>query len=116
MSKAWCKTTIKSGVSLEASSLLLRGRRKVVYILPSSDSALALLLMEFIEYDDDHVVYDLEWVKLKKLVKKGTSQATCKSPKVSFLLSIQPSKLFLRKDFLLSIQPSKLFLRKDLLL
>ncbi|MFS7981189.1 hypothetical protein Hanom_Chr10g00948071 [Helianthus anomalus] len=33
-------------------SLFLRGRGKVVYILPSSDSTLALLLVGFTEYDD----------------------------------------------------------------
>ena len=53
MSKAWCKTTIEPGVSLEAASLFLRGWGKVVYILPSSDSTLALLLVGFTEYDDD---------------------------------------------------------------
>ncbi|MFS7987494.1 hypothetical protein Hanom_Chr11g01023331 [Helianthus anomalus] len=34
-----------SGVSLEATSLFLRGRGKAVYILPSSDLTLALLLV-----------------------------------------------------------------------
>ena len=53
MSKAWCKTTIEPGVSLEAASLFLRGRGKAVYILPSSDPTLALLLVGFTEYDDD---------------------------------------------------------------
>ncbi|MFS8011947.1 hypothetical protein Hanom_Chr14g01314961 [Helianthus anomalus] len=41
------------GVSLEATSPFLRGRGKVVYILPSSDPTLALLLAGFTEYDDD---------------------------------------------------------------
>ncbi|MFS7948834.1 hypothetical protein Hanom_Chr06g00564471 [Helianthus anomalus] len=45
MSKALCKTTIEPGVSLEAVSLFLRGRGKAVYISPSSDSTLALLLV-----------------------------------------------------------------------
>ncbi|MFS8007473.1 hypothetical protein Hanom_Chr14g01261381 [Helianthus anomalus] len=40
-------------VSLEAASLFLRGRGKAVYILPSSDPILALLLVDFTEYDDD---------------------------------------------------------------
>ncbi|MFS8000160.1 hypothetical protein Hanom_Chr12g01175101 [Helianthus anomalus] len=44
---------MESGVLLEAASLLLRGRGKVVYILPSSDPSLALLLVGFTEYDDD---------------------------------------------------------------
>ncbi|MFS7934641.1 hypothetical protein Hanom_Chr05g00393991 [Helianthus anomalus] len=42
-----CKTTIEPGVSLEAAFLYLQGRGKVVYILPSSDPTLALLLMGF---------------------------------------------------------------------
>ncbi|MFS8029337.1 hypothetical protein Hanom_Chr16g01521161 [Helianthus anomalus] len=41
------------GVSPEATSLFLRGRGKAVYILPSSDPTLALLLVGFTEYDDD---------------------------------------------------------------
>ncbi|MFS7907627.1 hypothetical protein Hanom_Chr01g00073541 [Helianthus anomalus] len=41
------------GVSLKATSLFLRGRGKTVYILPSSDPTLALLLVRFTEYDDD---------------------------------------------------------------
>ncbi|MFS8014867.1 hypothetical protein Hanom_Chr15g01349681 [Helianthus anomalus] len=44
---------IEPGVSLEAASLFLRGRGKAVYILPSSDPTLALLLVVFTEYDDD---------------------------------------------------------------
>ncbi|KAJ0945658.1 putative tetratricopeptide-like helical domain superfamily [Helianthus annuus] len=40
-------------VSLKAVSLFLRGRGKVVYILPSSNFTLALLLVGFTEYDDD---------------------------------------------------------------
>ncbi|MFS7890246.1 hypothetical protein Hanom_Chr00s000008g01616481 [Helianthus anomalus] len=40
------------GVSLEAASLFLRSRGKAVYILPSSDPTLALLLVGFTEYDD----------------------------------------------------------------
>ncbi|MFS7955088.1 hypothetical protein Hanom_Chr07g00638501 [Helianthus anomalus] len=42
----------RPGVSLEAVSLFLRGRGKTMYILPSSDTTLALLLMRFTEYDD----------------------------------------------------------------
>ncbi|MFS7891005.1 hypothetical protein Hanom_Chr05g00451101 [Helianthus anomalus] len=42
------------GVSLEAVSLFLQGRSKVVYILPSTDSTLALRLMQFIEDDDGY--------------------------------------------------------------
>ncbi|KAJ0933809.1 hypothetical protein HanRHA438_Chr03g0100361 [Helianthus annuus] len=53
MSKVWCKTTIEPGVSLEAASLLLQDRSKVVYILPFSNPTLALLLVGFTEYDDD---------------------------------------------------------------
>ncbi|MFS7962932.1 hypothetical protein Hanom_Chr08g00732271 [Helianthus anomalus] len=41
------------GGSLEVASLFLLGRGKVVYILPSSDPTLALLLVGFTEYDDD---------------------------------------------------------------
>ncbi|MFS7979494.1 hypothetical protein Hanom_Chr10g00927941 [Helianthus anomalus] len=41
------------GVSLEAASLFLRGSCKGVYILPSSDPTLALLLVGFTEYDAD---------------------------------------------------------------
>ncbi|MFS8014979.1 hypothetical protein Hanom_Chr15g01351021 [Helianthus anomalus] len=44
---------IEPRVSLDVASLFLRGRGKFVYILPSLDSTLALLLMRFIEYDDD---------------------------------------------------------------
>ncbi|MFS7991782.1 hypothetical protein Hanom_Chr12g01074641 [Helianthus anomalus] len=46
-------------VSLEAASLFLRGRGKAVYILPSSDPTLALLLVGFTKYDDndDDVLY-----------------------------------------------------------
>ncbi|MFS7990403.1 hypothetical protein Hanom_Chr11g01058481 [Helianthus anomalus] len=40
-------------VSLEAVSLFLRGRYKVVYILSSSNSLLALLLVGFTECDND---------------------------------------------------------------
>ncbi|MFS7929393.1 putative Lunapark family protein [Helianthus anomalus] len=43
----------QEGVSLEAATLFLRGRGKSVYILPSSDPTLALLLVGFTEYDDD---------------------------------------------------------------
>ena len=53
MSKAWCKTTIEPGVSPEAASLSLWGRGKAVYILPSSDPTIALLLVGYTEYDDD---------------------------------------------------------------
>ncbi|MFS7965295.1 hypothetical protein Hanom_Chr09g00760601 [Helianthus anomalus] len=53
VSKALCKTTIKSGVSLEAVSLFLRGRGKAVYILPSSGPTLALLLMGYDDDEDD---------------------------------------------------------------
>ncbi|MFS7943134.1 hypothetical protein Hanom_Chr06g00496751 [Helianthus anomalus] len=52
-SKVSCKTTIEPGVSLEAASLFLRGRGKVVYTSPSSDPTLALLLVGYTEYDDD---------------------------------------------------------------
>ncbi|KAJ0823343.1 hypothetical protein HanPSC8_Chr16g0742611 [Helianthus annuus] len=39
---------------LTGSSLsILRGRGKAVYILPSSDPTLVLLLVGFTEYDDD---------------------------------------------------------------
>ncbi|MFS8030388.1 hypothetical protein Hanom_Chr17g01533441 [Helianthus anomalus] len=37
----------RAGVSLEAVSLFLRGRGMTVYILPSSDPTLALLLVRF---------------------------------------------------------------------
>ncbi|KAJ0751490.1 hypothetical protein HanLR1_Chr05g0193961 [Helianthus annuus] len=53
MSKAWCKSTIEPGVSLEAASLFLRGRGKAAYILPSSDPTFALLLVGFTPYNDD---------------------------------------------------------------
>ena len=43
----------RAGVSLEAVSLFPRGRGKAVYILPSSDPTLALLLVGLTEYDDD---------------------------------------------------------------
>ncbi|MFS7916886.1 hypothetical protein Hanom_Chr03g00182631 [Helianthus anomalus] len=59
MSKVSCKTTIESGVSLEEASLFLRGRCKVVYILPSLDPTLTLLLVRFSEdeYDDVFISY-----------------------------------------------------------
>ncbi|MFS7924371.1 putative phylloplanin [Helianthus anomalus] len=38
---------------MEAASLFLRGRGKVVYILPSSDPTFALLLVGFTKHDDD---------------------------------------------------------------
>ncbi|KAJ0659225.1 hypothetical protein HanOQP8_Chr14g0523641 [Helianthus annuus] len=44
---------MEPGVSLEAASLVLWGRGKAVYILPSSDRTLALILVGFTEYDDD---------------------------------------------------------------
>ncbi|MFS7913290.1 hypothetical protein Hanom_Chr02g00140121 [Helianthus anomalus] len=47
------QTTIEPRVSVEATSLFLRGRGKAIYVLPSSDSTLALLLVEFTDYDDD---------------------------------------------------------------
>ncbi|MFS7918387.1 hypothetical protein Hanom_Chr03g00200421 [Helianthus anomalus] len=57
MSKACCKTTIEPGVSLEASSLFLRGRCKVVYILPFSDPTLALLLVGYTGDGDGDELY-----------------------------------------------------------
>ena len=39
---------------MEAGSLFLRDRGKAVYILPSSDPTLALLLVEFTEYEYDN--------------------------------------------------------------
>ncbi|KAJ0705162.1 hypothetical protein HanPI659440_Chr14g0570501 [Helianthus annuus] len=42
------------GVSLEAASLFQRGRGKAIYMLLSSNPTLALLLVEFTEYDDDY--------------------------------------------------------------
>ncbi|MFS7939743.1 hypothetical protein Hanom_Chr05g00455511 [Helianthus anomalus] len=53
MSKALCKTTTEPGVSLEATFLFLQVRGKTVYILPSSDPTLALLLVGYTEYVDD---------------------------------------------------------------
>ncbi|MFS7902888.1 hypothetical protein Hanom_Chr01g00016621 [Helianthus anomalus] len=43
---------MEPGVSLEATSLFFRGRGKVVYILLSSDSIIALLLVGFTDDDD----------------------------------------------------------------
>ncbi|MFS7993475.1 hypothetical protein Hanom_Chr12g01094521 [Helianthus anomalus] len=40
-------------VSLEAAPLFLTGRGKAVYILPSLDHTLVLLLVGFNEYDND---------------------------------------------------------------
>ncbi|KAF5772034.1 hypothetical protein HanXRQr2_Chr13g0572041 [Helianthus annuus] len=40
---------------LEAASLFLWGRGKAVYISPSSDPTLALLLVGYTEYDDDEL-------------------------------------------------------------
>ncbi|MFS7901690.1 hypothetical protein Hanom_Chr01g00002571 [Helianthus anomalus] len=48
----FCTIYIEPVVSLEATSLFLWGRGKVVYILPL-DPTLALLLVGFSEYDDD---------------------------------------------------------------
>ncbi|MFS7982781.1 hypothetical protein Hanom_Chr10g00966841 [Helianthus anomalus] len=48
---------IGPGVSLEAVYLFLRGRGKVVYILPSLDPILALLLVRFTKYDDDDAIF-----------------------------------------------------------
>ncbi|MFS8010205.1 hypothetical protein Hanom_Chr14g01294371 [Helianthus anomalus] len=45
--------SLEPGVSLEAASLFLRGRGKAVYISPSSDPTLVLLLVGHTEYDDD---------------------------------------------------------------
>ncbi|MFS7916322.1 hypothetical protein Hanom_Chr02g00175781 [Helianthus anomalus] len=50
-----------AGVSLEATSLFLRGRGNAVYILPSLDLTLALLLVGFTKYDDDDDI--LFWLK-----------------------------------------------------
>ncbi|MFS7999835.1 hypothetical protein Hanom_Chr12g01171281 [Helianthus anomalus] len=47
---------MEPGVSLETASLFIRGRGKAVYILPSSDPTLALLLVGFTEYDDDDTI------------------------------------------------------------
>ncbi|KAF5806690.1 hypothetical protein HanXRQr2_Chr05g0224541 [Helianthus annuus] len=44
---------MEPGVSLEATSLFLRDRGKAVYIFPSSNHTLALLLVGFTKYDDD---------------------------------------------------------------
>ncbi|MFS7991414.1 hypothetical protein Hanom_Chr12g01070491 [Helianthus anomalus] len=54
--------TFEPGVLLEIASLFLRCRGKAVYILPSSDPALALLLVGFTEYDDDDVDDELEQI------------------------------------------------------
>ncbi|MFS7939972.1 hypothetical protein Hanom_Chr05g00458201 [Helianthus anomalus] len=62
---------------METASIFLRDRGKTVYIyLPSSDPILALLLIRFTEYDDDHdelVVY----LQLDKAIcsECSTSQA-----------------------------------------
>ncbi|MFS7939205.1 hypothetical protein Hanom_Chr05g00448971 [Helianthus anomalus] len=53
---------MEPGVSLEAASLFLRVRGKVVYILPTSNPTLALLLVGFTEYDHDHH-HLLKWIK-----------------------------------------------------
>ncbi|MFS8007120.1 hypothetical protein Hanom_Chr14g01257271 [Helianthus anomalus] len=45
-----------AGVSPEAASLFLRGRGKVVYILPFSDPTFALLLVKLTKYDDDEIL------------------------------------------------------------
>ncbi|MFS8022245.1 hypothetical protein Hanom_Chr16g01437171 [Helianthus anomalus] len=50
------KTITEPEVSMEAASLFLRGRGKVVYILPSLDPTLALLLVGFTEYGDDELM------------------------------------------------------------
>ncbi|MFS8003753.1 hypothetical protein Hanom_Chr13g01217621 [Helianthus anomalus] len=50
---------IELDVSLEAASLFLQGRGKAVYILPSLDPTLALLLMGCTQYDDDDVYHDI---------------------------------------------------------
>ncbi|MFS7933890.1 hypothetical protein Hanom_Chr04g00385131 [Helianthus anomalus] len=47
---------MEPGVSLKAVSLFLRGRGKIVYILPSSDLTFALLLMGYTECDEDDII------------------------------------------------------------
>ncbi|MFS7988231.1 hypothetical protein Hanom_Chr11g01032241 [Helianthus anomalus] len=54
----------RAGVSLEVASLFLWGRGKAVYILPSSDPTLALLLVGFTEYDDDADDEGAVWLSL----------------------------------------------------
>ncbi|MFS7904354.1 hypothetical protein Hanom_Chr01g00035061 [Helianthus anomalus] len=59
----------------------LRGRVKVVYILPSSDLTLALLLVGYTEYDDDDdpikqiITPDKKKIKLPK--KRHTDLKFC---------------------------------------
>ncbi|MFS7981338.1 hypothetical protein Hanom_Chr10g00949741 [Helianthus anomalus] len=53
-------------LSLEAASLFLQDRGKVVYILPFSDPTLALLLVGFTEYDDDDDDDDEQYESIKK--------------------------------------------------
>ncbi|MFS8032548.1 hypothetical protein Hanom_Chr17g01559071 [Helianthus anomalus] len=50
---------IEPVVSLEAVSLFLRGRGKIVYILPSLDPTFAMLLVRFIYYDDEFRTNDV---------------------------------------------------------
>ncbi|MFS7955960.1 hypothetical protein Hanom_Chr07g00648921 [Helianthus anomalus] len=45
----------RAGCLTGSSFSFLHGRGKAVYILPSSDPTLALLLVGFTEYDDDDI-------------------------------------------------------------
>ncbi|MFS7946998.1 hypothetical protein Hanom_Chr06g00542851 [Helianthus anomalus] len=54
---------LEPGLSLESTSLFLTGRGKSVYILPSSDTTLTLLLVGFNKYDDDDDDSDVKQAK-----------------------------------------------------
>ncbi|MFS7966608.1 hypothetical protein Hanom_Chr09g00775801 [Helianthus anomalus] len=70
---------IESGVSLEAAPLFLRGRGKVVYILPSSGPTLALLFMRFTGYDDDDEIWNrktIQQIRSKKRMGMSLAKST----------------------------------------
>ncbi|MFS7950003.1 hypothetical protein Hanom_Chr06g00578231 [Helianthus anomalus] len=56
------KNYYRARVSLEVVSLFIRSRGKTVYILHYSDFIFVLLLVGFIEYDDDDVIFIANFV------------------------------------------------------
>ncbi|MFS7911000.1 hypothetical protein Hanom_Chr02g00112801 [Helianthus anomalus] len=60
-----------TGVSLEATSLFLRGESKTVYILLSLEPTLVLLLVRFTEYDDD--TKDKKYIYMLLNIDKNTT-------------------------------------------
>ncbi|MFS7958794.1 hypothetical protein Hanom_Chr08g00682881 [Helianthus anomalus] len=80
-----CHILILSRGLTESNLSILQGRGKVVYILPSSDPTLTLLLVGFTEYDDNNDMSHLNWFQDRF---GSLNHATFKSRDLSFLLAV----------------------------